>query len=168
MALKERVGTVVSDKMDKTVVVAVENRFPHPIYQKTVSRTTRYKAHDETNAVKVGDRVRITETRPLSRTKRWQVAEVLTTTSAGNIAAVLTDRADLAIVTRSFQLQHLKAQPEIRPQLLVAEQPDQVYRHTVVLRDGGPIAVAAVDALIDRLATEGKLARLWRAAGIED
>ena len=83
MALKERVGTVVSDKMDKTVVVAVENRFPHPIYQKTVSRTTRYKAHDETNAVKVGDRVRISETRPLSRTKRWQVAEVLSTTSAG-------------------------------------------------------------------------------------
>jgi small subunit ribosomal protein S17 len=65
------------------VVVAVENRFPHPIYQKTVSRTTRYKAHDEGNAVKVGDRVRITETRPLSRTKRWQVAEVLSTTSAG-------------------------------------------------------------------------------------
>jgi len=83
MALKERVGTVVSDKMDKTVVVAVENRFPHPIYQKTVSRTTRYKVHDEANACRVGDRVRITETRPLSRTKRWQVAEVLSTTSAG-------------------------------------------------------------------------------------
>jgi len=77
MALKERVGTVVSDKMDKTVVVAVENRFPHPIYQKTVSRTTRYKAHDENNSVRVGDRVRITETRPLSRHKRWAVAEVL-------------------------------------------------------------------------------------------
>ena len=77
MAVKERVGTVVSDKMDKTVVVAVENRFPHPIYQKTVSRTTRYKAHDEANACRVGDRVRITETRPLSRTKRWTVAEVI-------------------------------------------------------------------------------------------
>ncbi|MBW0168509.1 MAG: 30S ribosomal protein S17 [Vulcanococcus sp.] len=82
MATKERVGTVVSDKMDKTVVVAVENRFPHPIYQKTVSRTKRYKAHDEENACKVGDRVRITETRPLSRTKRWAVAEVLTNSSA--------------------------------------------------------------------------------------
>ena len=82
MAVKERVGTVVSDKMDKTVVVAVENRFPHPIYQKTVSRTKRYKAHDEANACKVGDRVRITETRPLSRTKRWAVAEVLTNSSA--------------------------------------------------------------------------------------
>jgi small subunit ribosomal protein S17 len=82
MATKERVGTVVSDKMDKTVVVAVENRFPHPIYKKTVSRTKRYKAHDETNGCKVGDRVRITETRPLSRTKRWTVAEVLTSTPA--------------------------------------------------------------------------------------
>lgn len=82
MATKERVGTVVSDKMDKTVVVAVENRFPHPIYKKTVSRTKRYKAHDEDNTCKVGDRVRITETRPLSRTKRWAVAEVLNTSSA--------------------------------------------------------------------------------------
>ena len=82
MATKERVGTVVSDKMDKTVVVAVENRFPHPIYQKTVSRTKRYKAHDEENACKVGDRVRITETRPLSRTKRWAVAEVLTNSTS--------------------------------------------------------------------------------------
>jgi small subunit ribosomal protein S17 len=81
MALKERVGTVVSDKMEKTVVVAVENRFPHPIYRKTVSRSTRYKVHDETNRCRVGDRVRITETRPLSRTKRWTVAEVLSTAS---------------------------------------------------------------------------------------
>ena len=79
---KTREGLVVSDKMDKTVVVAVENRFPHPIYQKTVSRTKRYKAHDEDNTCKVGDRVRITETRPLSRTKRWAVAEVLNTSSA--------------------------------------------------------------------------------------
>ena len=84
MALKERLGTVVSDKMDKTVVVAVENRFPHAIYQKTVSRTTRYKAHDEANNCKVGDRVRITETRPLSATKRWSVAEVLRTTNQEN------------------------------------------------------------------------------------
>ena len=81
MATKERVGVVVSDKMDKTVVVAVENRFPHPIYKKTVSRTKRYKAHDETNNCKVGDQVRITETRPLSRTKRWTVAEVINTSA---------------------------------------------------------------------------------------
>ena len=77
MAVKERIGTVVSDKMEKTVVVAVESRFPHPIYQKTVSRTTRYKAHDEDNTCRVGDRVRITEPRPMSPQKRWAIAEVL-------------------------------------------------------------------------------------------
>jgi small subunit ribosomal protein S17 len=77
MALKERVGLVVSDKMQKTVVVAVENRSAHPKYGKTVVKTRRYKAHDEENTCKVGDRVRIQETRPLSKTKRWQVAEIL-------------------------------------------------------------------------------------------
>ncbi len=71
------VGTVVSDKMQKTVVVAVENRFPHPIYQKIISRTTRYKVHDEENDCKIGDRVRIRETRPMSAHKRWSVSEVL-------------------------------------------------------------------------------------------
>jgi len=77
MAVKERVGLVVSDKMQKTVVVAVENRAPHPKYGKIVVRTKRYKAHDEENKCKEGDRVRIQETRPLSRTKRWIVAEIL-------------------------------------------------------------------------------------------
>lgn len=81
MAVKERVGLVVSDKMDKTVVVTVENRTAHPKYGKIVVRTKRYKAHDEENKCKEGDRVRIQETRPLSRTKRWMVAEILTTTS---------------------------------------------------------------------------------------
>jgi small subunit ribosomal protein S17 len=78
MAVKERVGIVVSDKMDKTVVVAVENRAPHPKYGKIVVKTRRYKAHDEANSCHRGDRVRILETRPLSRTKRWTVAEILT------------------------------------------------------------------------------------------
>jgi small subunit ribosomal protein S17 len=77
MAVKERVGLVVSDKMNKTVVVAVENRTAHPKYGKIVVRTKRYKAHDEENKCKEGDRVRIQETRPLSRTKRWAVAEIL-------------------------------------------------------------------------------------------
>lgn len=81
MAVKERVGLVVSDKMDKTVVVAIENRSPHPKYGKIVVRTKRYKAHDEENQCKAGDRVRIQETRPLSRTKRWTVAEILSRAS---------------------------------------------------------------------------------------
>jgi small subunit ribosomal protein S17 len=77
MAVKERVGLVVSDKMDKTVVVAVENRVAHPKYGKIIVRTKRYKAHDAENQCKEGDLVRIQETRPLSKTKRWQVAEIL-------------------------------------------------------------------------------------------
>jgi small subunit ribosomal protein S17 len=77
MAVKERVGLVISDKMDKTVVVAIENRTPHPKYGKVVVRTKHYKVHDEENQCKSGDRVRICETRPLSRTKRWRVVEIL-------------------------------------------------------------------------------------------
>ncbi|MGF1494088.1 MAG: 30S ribosomal protein S17 [Microcoleaceae cyanobacterium] len=77
MAVKERVGLVISNKMDKTVVVAVENRSPHPKYGKIVVKTKHYKAHDAENKCQEGDRVRIQETRPLSRTKRWNVTEVL-------------------------------------------------------------------------------------------
>jgi small subunit ribosomal protein S17 len=77
MATKERVGIVVSDKMDKTVVVAVENRSPHPKYKKIVVKTKRFKAHDEENKCKLGDRVRIRETPPTSKTKRWTIAEIL-------------------------------------------------------------------------------------------
>lgn len=78
MPIKERVGVVVSDKMQKTVVVAVENRKSHPKYGKIMVRTKRYKVHDEENRCQEGDRVRIRETRPLSRTKRWMVSEILT------------------------------------------------------------------------------------------
>jgi small subunit ribosomal protein S17 len=77
MAVKERVGTVISDKMQKTVVVAIENRSAHPKYGKTVVKTKHYKAHDEDNQCKEGDRVLIKETRPLSKTKRWVVTEIL-------------------------------------------------------------------------------------------
>lgn len=77
MAVKERVGLVVSDKMDKTVVVAIENRSPHPKYGKIVVKTQKYKVHDENNQCKIGDRVKIRETRPLSRTKRWAIAEII-------------------------------------------------------------------------------------------
>jgi len=70
-------GTVVSDKMDKTVVVAIERRVPHPIYGKMITRTKRLKAHDEENSAKVGDTVRIVETRPLSKDKRWRVVEIM-------------------------------------------------------------------------------------------
>lgn len=77
MAVKERVGEVVSDKMDKTIVVAIENRSPHPKYGKIVVRTKKYKVHDAENQCKIGDRVKIKETRPLSKTKRWMVEEII-------------------------------------------------------------------------------------------
>ena len=74
---KTREGLVVSDKMDKTVVVAVENRFKHPLYGKVVRRTSKLKAHDEANAAGIGDRVLVMETRPVSAPKRWRVVEIL-------------------------------------------------------------------------------------------
>jgi small subunit ribosomal protein S17 len=74
---KVREGLVVSDKMDKTVVVEVEDRVKHPKYGKVIRRTKKYKAHDGENACGVGDRVLLMETRPLSATKRWRVAEIL-------------------------------------------------------------------------------------------
>jgi small subunit ribosomal protein S17 len=74
---KVREGLVVSDKMDKTVVVAVEDRVKHALYGKIIRRTTKYKAHDEANECGIGDRVRLMETRPLSATKRWRVIEIL-------------------------------------------------------------------------------------------
>ena len=76
-ARKTRVGLVVSDKMEKTVVVAIERRVPHPVYSKMVTRTRRVKAHDEENTAKTGDTVRIAETRPLSKDKRWRVVEIV-------------------------------------------------------------------------------------------
>src|SRR5919112_733305 len=74
---KVREGLVVSDKMDKTVVVAVEDRVKHPLYGKVLRRTSKLKAHDEQNACGIGDRVLLMETRPLSATKRWRVVEIL-------------------------------------------------------------------------------------------
>ena len=74
---KTMIGTVVSDKMDKTVVVAVEDSVAHPIYNKTVKRTYKLKAHDEENTCKAGDRVKVMETRPLSKDKRWRLVEII-------------------------------------------------------------------------------------------
>ena len=74
---KMRIGTVISDKMDKTVVVAVESTTHHPLYKKTVKRIVKYKAHNINNESKNGDTVRIIETRPLSKDKRWRVAEII-------------------------------------------------------------------------------------------
>jgi len=74
---KTRVGRVVSDKMDKTIVVAVENRIKHPVIGKIVKRTYKLKAHDELNDCNIGDRVRVMETRPLSKDKRWRLVSII-------------------------------------------------------------------------------------------
>lgn len=74
---KTRVGKVVSDKMDKTIVVAIEDNVRHPLYKKIIKNTTRLKAHDENNDAKIGDRVEIMETRPLSKDKRWRLTEII-------------------------------------------------------------------------------------------
>lgn len=82
---KTRFGCVVSDKMDKTVVVAVETARRHPVYKKTIKKAVKYKAHDENNRCKLGDKVIIAETRPLSKDKRWRVAEI---TTKGELAEI--------------------------------------------------------------------------------
>jgi small subunit ribosomal protein S17 len=74
---KVREGLVVSDKMDKTIVVELEDRVKHPLYAKVIRRTSKVKAHDEANTAAIGDRVRLMETRPLSATKRWRLVEIL-------------------------------------------------------------------------------------------
>ena len=74
---KTRVGRVVSDKMDKTIVVAVEDRVQHPLYKKIIKKTYKLKAHDENNDCGVGDRVKVMETRPLSKDKRWRLVEII-------------------------------------------------------------------------------------------
>ena len=85
---KERVGEVISDKMAKTIVVRVERRFPHPKYKKVVTSYSKFYAHDEKSEAKAGDRVRIQESRPLSKTKRWRLVEVVERNADGGKVAV--------------------------------------------------------------------------------
>jgi small subunit ribosomal protein S17 len=95
---KFRLGQVVSDKMDKTVVVAVETPKRHPLYKKTMKRVVKYKAHDEKNKCRAGDKVIIVETRPLSREKRWRVAEIVAKAEVVEISPEEIAREDLAKV----------------------------------------------------------------------
>ena len=81
MPVKEKVGIVVSNKMDKTVVVKVESRYPHPLYSKTLVKTKKYLAHDEMEQCNIGDEVLVQETRPLSKRKRWKLVEILSKSS---------------------------------------------------------------------------------------
>ncbi len=74
---KEKIGVIVSDKMDKTVVVAVELKTQHPLYKRVMTRTSKFKAHDENNECKTGDKVKIVETRPISKHKNWKIEEII-------------------------------------------------------------------------------------------
>ena len=81
MPVKERIGTVVSNKMQKTIVVQVENRYPHPIYSKTITKTKKYLVHDELGECKIGDQVLVQECRPLSRKKHWKLTKIISNSS---------------------------------------------------------------------------------------
>ena len=84
MPVKEKIGIVVSNKMNKTIVVQVESRFPHPMYSKTMVKTKKYLAHDETEQCNIGDEVLVQETRPLSKRKRWTLTKILSKSSLSN------------------------------------------------------------------------------------
>ena len=81
MPIKEKIGIVISDKMEKTVVIKVESRYPHPIYSKTMTKTRKYLAHDEMSKCNIGDQVLVQECRPLSKKKRWSVTKILSKSS---------------------------------------------------------------------------------------
>jgi small subunit ribosomal protein S17 len=91
---KEMVGRVVSDKMDKTIVVSVERLSRHPLYKRVIRLTTKFKAHDERNEARIGDTVRIVESRPLSATKRWRMVEIVSRASEGAGEAIVSEEAE--------------------------------------------------------------------------
>jgi small subunit ribosomal protein S17 len=102
---KTKVGRVVSDKMDKTIVVSVERLSRHPLYKRVIRLTTRFKAHDERNEAHVGDTVRIEESRPLSATKRWRLVEILARASEGATDPVVAEEAE------TVEVIHMAAHP---------------------------------------------------------
>jgi small subunit ribosomal protein S17 len=118
---KFRLGQVVSDKMDKTVVVAVETPKRHRLYKKTMKRVVKYKAHDEKNKCRTGDKVMIVETRPLSREKRWRVAEILAKAEVVEISPEEITREDLAKVLPEKKPKEKEA-PEVKAEKKAKEE----------------------------------------------
>jgi len=120
---KIRLGQVVSNKMDKTVVVAVETPKRHPLYKKTIRRVVKYKAHDEKNKCQVGDKVRIVETRPLSRDKRWRVAEIITKAEVVEISPEEITQGEVAEVKpeKKAKEEVAEVKPEEKAKAEVAE-----------------------------------------------
>jgi small subunit ribosomal protein S17 len=120
---KERVGIVVSDRMDKTVVVAVDSFRRHRIYKKVLRRTARYKAHDEANEASVGDLVRIRESRPLSRLKRWRLVEIV---QRHEVAETKPVEIDQAVIEELEQRRKEQPVVESAAEPTTAEEPDQL------------------------------------------
>jgi small subunit ribosomal protein S17 len=121
---KVRLGQVVSDRMDKTVVVEVAGPKRHPLYKKTIRRVVRYKAHDEKNECRVGDKVRIVETRPLSREKRWRVAEIVTKGEVVEISPEEITQEDLekVIPEKKEKAAKAEAKPEAEAETKAEEE----------------------------------------------
>ena len=109
---KTKVGRVVSDKMDKTIVVSVERLSRHPLYKRVVRLTTKFKAHDERNEARIGDLVRIEESRPLSATKRWRLVEIMQHGGEGAGEAVVADEAATNEAIHTASRLRRQAQPE--------------------------------------------------------
>jgi small subunit ribosomal protein S17 len=121
---KSRLGQVVSDKMDKTVVVAVATPQRHPIYKKTLKRVVRYKAHDEKNQCQVGDKVIIVETRPLSGEKRWRVAEIVAKAEVVEISPEEIAHEDLAKIVPEKKAEE-KVEPEVKAEAETKEEAEE-------------------------------------------
>jgi small subunit ribosomal protein S17 len=111
---KVRLGQVVSNRMDKTVVVEVSGPKRHPLYKKIIKRVVRYKAHDEKNECQIGDKVRIIETRPLSREKRWRVAEIIAKGEVVEVSPEEITREDLEKVIPEKKAKEAKAEAEVK------------------------------------------------------
>ena len=121
---KVRLGQVVSDKMDKTVVVEVAGPKRHPLYKKTIRRVVRYKAHDEKNECQVGDTVRIVETRPLSREKRWRVAEIIAKGEVVEVSPEEITREDLEKVLPEKKAKEAEAEVKAEATEEPKEEPE--------------------------------------------
>ena len=144
---KVRLGRVVSDKMDKTVVVAIERRVHHPLYGKSLRRVSKFKAHDEENTYRVGDLVRIMETRPLSRTKHWRVAELVTRVEVAEVApSEAIEEAVQQVLTLSTEETVVEEAP-----VAVAEAAPPV-EETVV--EEAPVAVAEAAPPVEETVVE--------------
>lgn len=122
---KVRLGRVVSDRMDKTVVVEVSGPKRHPLYKKIIRRVVKYKVHDEKNECQVGDKVRIVETRPLSKEKRWRVAEIVARGEVVEISPEEITQEDLDKVLPEKKVKEKVAAAEVKPEAEATEEPKE-------------------------------------------